>query len=418
MDFTASQSHALLAVKHWNDNPTQQTFRLFGYAGTGKTTLAKDFSSGISGNVLFAAYTGKAASVMQKKGCVGATTIHKILYKPAPKSTATLQQLTEELHQREDELKALGQGKEEIAADPVMVKINKALDDEKQHHKPRFVLNEESPIKDAALLVLDEASFIDGFMGQDLESFGTPILVLGDPAQLPPVRGFGFFTEAVPDILLTEIHRQAKDNPILKLATDVREGRQLQIGQYGDSKVITKPAVDKDEVIAADQVIVGKNKTRFTCNHRMRELLGKHAGLTKESLGYYFPEKDDRLICLRNNHDIGILNGTQWKVDEVTESPIRNGFELELLLTSEDADNQVGVTAHQEYFMGNEPPYYAVKERECFDFSYAVTCHKAQGSQWNNVYLFDESSCFRQDARKWLYTAITRAAEKITVVLE
>ena len=89
--------------------------------------------------------------------------------------------------------------------------------------QPAFTLNQFSPVKDAGLVVIDECSMVDDRMGQDLLSFGTKVLVLGDPAQLPPVRGSGFFTDTeTPDVMLTEIHRQAKDNPIIAMATKVR----------------------------------------------------------------------------------------------------------------------------------------------------------------------------------------------------
>ena len=74
------------------------------------------------------------------------------------------------------------------------------------------------------------------------------------------------------------------------------------------------------------------------------------------------------------------------------------------------------VMAHEQYFLGEEPSWFEKREAECFDFGYALTVHKAQGSQWDGVLLFDESFCFRQDRWKWLYTGITRAAEKLTVV--
>ena len=57
-------------------------------------------------------------------------------------------------------------------------------------------------------------------------SFGVPVLVLGDPAQLPPIQGGGYFTEAEPDAMLTEVHRQAFDNPIVRLSMDVRAGER------------------------------------------------------------------------------------------------------------------------------------------------------------------------------------------------
>src|SRR5690606_32731904 len=122
-----------------------------------------------------------------------------------------------------------------------------------------FSLNRQSRVARARLVIIDECSMVDEELGRDLMSFGTPILVLGDPAQLPPISGGGFFTEHEPDHLLTEIHRQAQDNPIIRLALDVREGREIEYGDYGDARVIGRNEVDQDLVLSADQVLVGPN---------------------------------------------------------------------------------------------------------------------------------------------------------------
>src|SRR5690606_24430402 len=102
---------------------------------------------------------------------------------------------------------------------------------------PSFSLNRDSAIDKAALVVIDECSMVDEEVGRDLLSFGKPVLVLGDPAQLPPIAGGGFFTEVEPDIMLTEVHRQAADDPIIHLSMLAREGRGLDYGIYGDSRV-------------------------------------------------------------------------------------------------------------------------------------------------------------------------------------
>ena len=81
------------------------------------------------------------------------------------------------------------------------------------------MLNAESALRDAKLLVLDEVSMVGPEMARDLLAFGKPILVLGDPGQLPPVKGEGAFNTDEPDVLLTEVHRQAGDSAIIRLAT-------------------------------------------------------------------------------------------------------------------------------------------------------------------------------------------------------
>src|SRR5437667_7690744 len=209
--FTPHQDAALEAVAGWlkakPGRGAAQIFRLFGYAGTGKTTLAKHIAQHVDGKVLFGAFTGKAASVMRSKGCEAATTIHGMIYQAHDSGEET----------------------------------------------PSFDLWHEGPAAKAKLIVIDECSMVDAELGGDLLSFGVPLLVLGDPAQLPPIQGGGFFTAAEPDAMLTEVHRQAIDDPIVHLSMAVREGRRLAPGSYGDTQVVRKDALDPERVLAADQ---------------------------------------------------------------------------------------------------------------------------------------------------------------------
>ena len=144
---------------------------------------------------------------------------------------------------------------------------------------------------------------VDEELGRDLLSFGQPVLVLGDPAQLPPVKGGGFFTEGEPDVMLTEVHRQAKDNPIIHLSMMVREGGRLETGSYGESRIIRRREIDAAAVMAADQVLVGLNKTRRLYNTRLRELNGYRDPM---------PAAGEKLVCLRNDKTKGLLNGGTW----------------------------------------------------------------------------------------------------------
>jgi exodeoxyribonuclease-5 len=403
--WSPQQDAALKAVDAWLKTD-QQVFRLFGYAGTGKTTLAKHIAEGVQGTVLFAAPTGKAANVMHQKGCVGACTLHSLIYIVTGKSQLKLKKLEQELA----ELLAITNNAPDFAAAAVakaqarLPVCRKEIEVERKAlAAPAFTLNENSPLLDAALLVLDEGSMIGGREGEDLLSFGIKILVLGDPAQLPPVKGAGFFTnDDRPDFLLTEVHRQAADSPIIHLATLARNQDPIPVGNYGESLVLnTKP--DPAAALACDQVLAGRNKTRRAINSRVRQLRGME--------GLLVP--CDRLVCLRNDGDTGLLNGSLWNVQGVGGS---DGHFPIITVESDDDGRLVDCPVHPEPFRGEDLPFWARLEAQEFDYGYCLTVHKSQGSQWQDVMVFDESWCFRQDRWRWLYTGITRAAEKLTIV--
>lgn len=395
MDWSPQQSHALDLVRDWLRS-SEQVFRLFGYAGTGKTTLAKHLAED-AGKVLFGAFTGKAAYVLRRKGCSEATTIHKLIYQPKDRGRQHLLELEEELAE------ALRQGVVDVRR---ASELRAEIVQEKENLKrPLFVLNPDSPVREADLLVVDECSMVDEHMGRDLLSFGRKVLVLGDPAQLPPVAGTGFFINARPDMLLTEIHRQARENPIIRLATAVREGHDPVLGQYGDSVVMDWADVTEKEATEADQILVGTNRLRQGTNRRMRELQGRQGSL---------PEEGDRLVCLRNDHKVGLLNGAIWTVKTVF--PKSKDDRVNLEVTPEEGGEPIEVEAHTSHFLGRELPFRERRQAQEFDYGYALTVHKAQGSQWCNVLIFDESRRFGQDKRRWLYTALTRASDRVTLV--
>lgn len=387
MIWSPQQEQALSAVRDWLKQPEEQVFRLFGYAGTGKTTLAKHLAEDVR-NVRFAAYTGKAAHVLQQKGCHGATTIHSLIYTPKGKSAERLRDL-QRLRAPLD------------PADPAARRLDAQIREEEENLKrPSFVLNLDSPLRTTDLVIIDECSMVDDRIGSDLLHFGCKVLVLGDPAQLPPVRGGGFFTEHKPNVLLTEIHRQAKDNPIIDLATRVRCGERLSPGTYGGSAIVHH--LTPEQALSADQILVGTNKTRHATNRRVRSLRAFEGVL---------PNVGERLVCIRNNHDQGLLNGSIWLVEEVYDPNDPVGMRIR----PEDEEWTLDVFTHRCLFEGIEPDWVMRRDANEFEFGYALTCHKAQGSQWNDVVIIDESAAFRQHASRWLYTAITRAAQKVTI---
>lgn len=367
-EFTPHQDAALKAVAGWlKERPgtggTPQLFRLFGYAGTGKTTLARHLAAHLDGEVKFAAFTGKAALVMRAKGCAGASTIHSLIYRARESGEET----------------------------------------------PNFELWDDSPASKAALIVIDECSMVDAELGRDLMSFGVPVLVLGDPAQLPPIAGGGFFTDAEPDAMLTEVHRQAQDDPIVRLSMQVREGQRLLPGEYGLTSVVTRDAFDPQRALETDQILVGRNNTRRAYNQRMRQRRGLDDPL---------PLAGDKLVCLRNNRRKGLFNGGLWNV---AQRPTTRRQILRLRLTPDEgfAGKGVKVSVRPECFTGKIEAidWQLRKKHDEFDYGYVLTVHKAQGSQWDDVVLFDESFAFPEARERWLYTGITRAAKRLTVVV-
>jgi exodeoxyribonuclease V len=363
--FTPQQDAALIAASNWYkaERGRASIFRLFGYAGTGKTTLARHFAEGIDGKVLFAAFTGKAACVMRSKGCPSATTIHSLIYKP------------------------------------------RDTDEE----MPSFELWNDAPASRAKLIVIDECSMVDAELARDLMSFGAPLLVLGDPAQLPPIQGGGFFTDAKPDAMLTEVHRQARDNPIVRLSMEIRAGNPLPLGRYGETQVIHRSELEPQRVLQADQVLVGRNVTRRAYNTRLRERRG---------LADLLPMAGDKLVCLRNNRRKGLFNGGLWTVKE-RPKPRRQILRMRLQPDEDITDRMVKVSVRPECFTGqiDQLDWPLRKRFDEFDFGYVLTVHKAQGSQWDEVVLFDESSAFPDSRERWLYTGVTRAAKRLTVVM-
>lgn len=394
------QSKAIKAVLNWyqNDTKRQQIFRLFGFGGTGKSSVLNEISYVIqngegvkAGNILFATYTGKAAAVMRSKG-MPASTIHSLIYKPQIDSVTG---------------QIIG-----------------------------FAINDESELNNASLLVCDEVSMVNEEMGRDLESFGVPILVVGDRGQLDPIKGEGYFISADPDIELTKIERVALDNPLIWMANEVRLGNYLKPGKYGDSQVHRiEGKIPPEFIMAADQLICGMNRTRTTLNRRYRKLMGYFDQDSE------FPVLGDRLMCLKNNKDTGVLNGTQWHcgtptIEKIWKRKDWRNKNSKLEETSVpalhmrvrscdlfDADGNpliINTVCSTHHFDENiqAPHWKDVAGTDEYTFAYAATVHKYQGSQAPYVVIKDESSVFRDQEWKHRYTSYSRASERVDIFID
>lgn len=397
--WSPQQAAALDRVGAWLADPhAPRIFRLFGYAGTGKTTLARHLAYTGARTPIFAAFTGKAASVLRSRGCLGARTLHSLLYNVRDRDKAELRRL-------EAAFAALTPAHPDYAETAAEL----ALERDKVR-RPWFHVNEESDLRDADLLVVDEVSMVDERIGKDIEFFEKKVLVLGDPAQLPPVRGGGYFTEAVPDILLTEIHRQAADNPILRWATLVRTGGHIPYEDLGAAKKFRRAEVTDEWLAAAGQILVGKNETRRDLNRRVRKQLGRTSVL---------PVRGDRLVVLQNDHKLGVLNGELCTAycDAVTDERDDAAFWINLKYPGDNGHAFLirDLRCDVRIFQGKDTFERGPLQ---LDYGYALTVHKAQGSQWPTVVLYDDGFGKREAEarRRWLYTAITRAEHNLYII--
>jgi exodeoxyribonuclease-5 len=393
------QSKAFKQIFNWyRAKHRPPIFRLFGFAGTGKTEMIKEIAWCIQnaegvpkGEVLFASYTGKAAAVMMSKGCTGASTLHSMIYKPR--------------------------------VDRVTGKVKE------------FALNPESPLRHASLLVVDEVSMVNDDMAMDILSYGVPILVVGDPFQIKPIKGEGYFIKATPDVLLTKIERQAAENPIIWLSMQLRAKKKIKPGSYGDTNVYAYGTRVQDEhVFSADQILVGTHKTRQSLIRRYRTLHGYF------DIDTEFPTKGERLLCTKNNKSNGLLNGTQWHCSRPKIKPIKKlkdpkrpalGYEVTRLqglnfkVRSMDLFNSEGnplildTVCSMHHFDQNlpEPPWQDIAGTDAWTFAAAMTIHKAQGSQFDRTLIVDESDVFEDQRWEHFYTALTRTAKSGEIYL-
>jgi exodeoxyribonuclease-5 len=407
-------------------------FRFFGYAGTGKTFTAARIPEHLGlRNVMFGTYTGKAASVLRRSlAKYGAnfdvSTIHSAIYMPT--TSAEAQRALEDARDEIANLSelVLSEGDEEILAKATehMKDLNAKLPElEANARRLSWELNPASEWALADLIVLDEVSMVNAKLAADIESFGVPILVLGDPAQLPPVEGGGYYTDAEPDHLLTDIQRTALDSPVTELATRVRESTDSTLGMAtGDMS----PA-SLAETMAADVVLVWSNKRRWAMINAIRK---RKFGLTDRDPRMTQPVPGDTIMVLTNNRDMAVFNGELFDVLSVREGTLGP-----TLTVRSETGQERSLPVFWEGFGGLEKQQAAKAsgaggrgQRALATFGQAITVHKAQGSEWPHVYVVNElpqmismvskregRTAALEQARKWAYTAATRAQEKVTI---
>jgi len=343
-------------IMKWFGEPDVQTFALAGYAGTGKSTLAKMIAAEC-GKTIYLAYTGKAANVLRDKGCQNVSTIHAAIYD---------------------------------------------LVGEDENGNPIFDQRDKGEIQlhQADLVIVDEFSMLPEELVNDLEASGArKILYLGDPFQLPPVNGE---CPIEPDFFLSEIHRQAWDSPILRAATKVRLGDTLSFSDEGAfSYVQMRTGTNRDTYLNAEQVICGRNLTRNDFNKRFRKFLGFEGNL---------PREGEKMICLKNNKKTGVFNGM---IDYV-KADAREGIGAIYLL---DFGYHRNLEVWEGDVLGMKAPSGLPYPWNRFDYGYVITAHKSQGSEFRDIVVVNEPvGGDAEEKRRWLYTALTRASQKCVLV--
>jgi len=360
LELSEDQQKAFNHILTWIREANSPELSLGGYAGTGKTTLIKELMRTIDRNVLVMSLTGKAVSVLVKKG-VDAATIHSSIYH---------------------------------------VHIEKK--------KPVFTLRsvlEEHP----DVLVVDEASMVSTQLYEDLLSFNVPVLWVGDHGQLEPIgKNPGVMRD--PTIKLEKIHRQAAGNPIIMFADRVRKGGIPAAIIGNDDEYISKvkkSGIQPKVLCSADQIICGINRTRVKVNKVVREnLFGENYTDS--------PIPGDRVVCLKNDRKQGLFNGLQGIVVAVDTD---KSWPIYHLMVKLDTGDVWRGQAHIDQFnktkglLEVERPLWSVTH---WDYAYAVTCHKSQGSEWPHVLVIEESAGPLWCMKRWRYTAITRASERLT----
>lgn len=385
-ELAKDQASAINAAVRWYRARTGQPFLIHGAAGTGKTSIAKRISELTAPRTtVFVAMTGKAAAVLESKGCRAAT-IHSAIY--APRGDGP-------------EVKALREIRDRIAAEenPDAERLSRI------NHQikvlgggGRFRLRDRDRAfdgKNPKLIVVDEGSMVSDTIARDLASFGIPILVLGDPYQLPPVLAKPGYTQR-PDSILTTIHRYA--GPLLDMATAARGGGQLptynrdtRAGRYAGRYEINLLG-------RFDQIIVHKNRTRWDIIRGLRAAQGRPDGE---------PTPGDKVMVIRNDAELDVLNGQQAIVAQA--DPV-NGDDWLIQTTCGQAWVVDG-----RGFLGLDEQQAAKDDRDselvAATFAQAITCYAAQGSEWPAIAVVDEST-----SREWMYTAVTRAQQECIVL--
>ena len=359
--------------------------KIFITGNSGKTTIINELNSLLKNvfykNVSNITLTGKASQVMAHKGISNATTIHRYMYIPIVDSFGNL-----------------------IRFD------KKSIDD----FSDDFV-------------IIDEASMVTEDIFIDLWNLGKRMLFVGDINQLPPISKNGFNVMDMAHIRLDEIHRLAADNPIIKLAHHVLDTGKLskkftgnKISFYNQNNLQTH--LDKYGK-TYDTILCGTNRKRISINKKMRKIYGRKSEFHPD-----LPVTGDQVMCLRNNYQVypEIYNGDTFRVVnssepyDISEYDYNKKKMIDREIIDMDVINdfsKISTTLQVDANAWNGGGYKYNKEINHFDFSSAITVHKSQGSEYDNVCFIDEDVSYFLEQEKFRYTAITRSKDKLGILV-
>lgn len=392
MILTKKQEEGLLtSIERYNSNCKYTV--ISGYAGTGKSTLVRFIIEALDvdeNDVCYCAFTGKAAEVLRKKGNKNACTLHKLLYESIPKPDGGF-------------------------------------------------IRKPKPSIGYKIVVVDEISMAPKTLINLLFTHDVYVICLGDPGQLPPIdKDEDNHLLDHPHIFLDEIMRQAQESEIIQLTMKIRNNESIDYYDGKEVKIIPYSQLNTGVLQWGDQILTATNAKRQTINNQMRQLLNypNH------------PVDGDKMICLRNywedfsvkgdpliNGTIGILQNSfqTWReIPRFVQSNIRK-FDVLVgdLVVPEtndvyqmtEMDRQMIITGEKccgwrlSYKLGKLRPKYGEIVPKEFTYAYAITIWKAQGSEWNNVVVLEESFPFDKETHKRaMYTAATRASQKLVWV--
>ncbi|MEQ8220225.1 MAG: AAA family ATPase [Arenibacter sp.] len=449
-DPTAKQSVALQKLASFVlSTEKDSVFMLKGFAGTGKTTIVGTIVTNLWKTTMKAvlmAPTGRAAKVMSNYSGTQAFTIHRKIYFPKKQSGGGVQ---------------------------FVLSPNK-------HRNTIFIVDEASMIPDTPTdsKLMENGSLLDDLLMYVYSGHNCKLILIGDTAQLPPVHlnispalnedqlALNYNKEVVL-LELDEVVRQAEDSGILVNATNLRE--QLQGEYFDDFKFSVSHYTDIVRLVdgndiqeAIDEsysqngkeetaIIVRSNKRANLYNENIRNRI---LYLENElATGDYMMVVKNNYFWLKPNSEAGfIANGDIIEVLEIfaikelygfkfaevkvkmVDYPNQKPFETVLLLDtimaetpslSYDDGNRLYQEVMKDYAdeKSKYKKFLAVKNNKFFNalqvkFSYAITCHKSQGGQWNTVFVEQPylPNGIDKEYLRWLYTAMTRAKHKLYLI--